>query len=340
MRRTLFVASLALGACDGVGVDPVEPSTGLVTGSLLIQTSTTTSPCTEPPGGNVILSVFDATNPPPPSGAGASVIFSVVPEARWLVGNGPIFATDYALPFLPDGTFLVSGFVDADGDFSPNAPLSSQPTAGDLAGGFVDAAQSLVPVAVERAEEQAGILVQLGRAVPVEPPAFRFQSATIDAPTTASSTLTLDIAPQSRGPFQHRAVCSGFLVQVVDANADGVPDDANGDGQPDLLPLVTLTQLEAEQPVRVVATIDPTNVADELFTRGFAVTPILNLQVPPQALRPGEDGTLEPAGAPPPGPYAVSVFTGTSQRWTVPNEVDLVDPEGAPSAQSVPLVLR
>lgn len=341
-RSYLLAVPLVFG-CGEVGLNEIEPNTGLIEGSVLIQTSTNTTPCGSPVGGNVILSVFDATNPPPPSGSGGAVSFNVVPERAWRVGSGPLFTSEYSLPFLSAGTFLVSGFVDADGDFSPNVPLLAQPTAGDLAGGFVDARQEFIPISIQPSVRFDGVLVQMGRELPLEPPAFTPTASAIDAPTTTSSTLAINAIPLDRGPFRHRPECAGFIVQLVDNDRDGVPDDADMDGLPDLLPLVLLSQLSPSpgaEPVQVRARIDARPFQATLAAAGFAVVPSLTLEIPPAGFRRAEDGTIEPVGPLPPGPYSLSLFTGTSQRWTVPNEVDLVDPAGAPSAQSQPIILR
>jgi len=337
MKR-LALLLFGLTACGDVGVDEIQPNLGLITGEVLIQEDASPNldpTCARPElGGDVVLTAFSTSDPPPPQGTGAPVVFRVVPEEAWRRGPGPVFTADFSLPSLPSDDYLISGFVDVDGDFSPGLGLLAQPSAQDLAGGFVDAMSNLRTVSAVAAEETSGIVVTFGRRIPREPPAFDFMPVQAMVPTSSATAIVLTASPQMRGPISHRPECAGFLVQQT-------AEDRNMDGQPDPLPRIFLTNLGEDPDVTIEAFIDTSSFDAALSAMGFVVVPQLRVRIPPVGFRIGEDGRPQPVVPVPPGPYAISVVTGTSQNWTVPNPLDTLDPPAnPPSPQGTPLLLQ
>ena len=337
-RRSPLLLAPFLFACGDVGVEEIQPNLGLITGQILIQEDggpNLDPVCSRPAlGGDVVLTAFSTSDPPPPGGTGAPVVFRVVPEEAWLRGPGPVFTADFSLPSLPSDDYLISGFVDVDGNFSPGLGLLAQPSAGDLAGGFVDAASKLRAVTATAAEETAGVVVTFGRRIPREPPAFSFMPAQAMVPTSSATAVVLTASPQMRGPISHRPECAGFLVQQT-------TEDRNMDGRPDPLPRILLRNLGPEEGVTIEAFIDTSSFDERLNAMGFVVVPQLRVRIPPIAFRVDESGNVQPVAPVPPGPYGISVITGTSQNWTVPNVLDTLDPPaGGPSPQATPIILQ
>ncbi|MEM1022917.1 MAG: hypothetical protein AAGD10_14735 [Myxococcota bacterium] len=337
MKRLLLTLAGFAVACGDVDVVEIQPNLGLVSGELLIQDDPqAVSPCGALLGGDVILTAFSTLDPPPPVGTGEPVVFRVVPEEAWLQGPGPIFTAGFAIPSLPTGSYLLSGFVDVDRNFSPGLGLLAQPTGGDLLGGRVDPSGDLIPVEVMAGEEVPGVVLSFGRSVPLEPPAFVFSPPGLPVPTSSAAAVVLQASPQMRGPIQHRPECAGFFVQAT-------AEDRNMDGQPDPLPRVLLSGVGEGDEVGVLieASIDTSSFAQALATNGFAIVPSLRIRVPPFGARTRPDGSLQPIAPPPPGAYAITLVTGTSQNWTVPNVLDTIDPPpDGTSTQARPLILQ
>jgi hypothetical protein len=148
---------------------------------------------------------------------------------------------------------------------------------------------------------------------------------------------------------------------LVDDDGDGMPDDANGDGRPDLWPRVVVRKVLNERPlidendldkngivdadgedyelqstgakdskpdvVVLAAAIDPTEYLPQLVDAMGRVkqTPTtvahLKLTLAPRAFDASNPLMPQPLRAAPVGHYAITVIQQTGQTWRVPNEL-------------------
>ncbi len=335
-RASLTVLALVAASCGDPTIEEYEPRAGVITGTVLVASLPRTdppNPCVPTPArGNVIVTLFAEDMLPPPEGTSSPLSFIVVPEASFFpaddLGDG-VFAAPFTIPTVPAGRYQVRAFLDADDDFHPTISLLAQPTAGDVGGGYVDddGAFRIVEVKNEAATPQ--ITVRVGRAIPVERPGFAHSSTT---------TFTVPYATPQRLVLSSRAImatevtmkpeCTRFLVQYVDADGDGTPDDSNGDHLPDLYPQVLLRRINAPGEtgtILIPGIIDPLPYRDLLAVVPAVPTATLAVLLPPLAARQTAAG-LELLPAPPPGEYETIVISGTGQTWQVPNDLAIVQP--------------
>jgi hypothetical protein len=214
--------------------------------------------------GNAIVLLYDAARPPPPQGAGRPLSFTVIP-AQKLFGpadpnsSGP-FTAPFSFSLVAPGRYLLRGFIDSDTcltgatpchgpDFIPWYGITGEPNAGDVGGAAVDPL-TRVPRVVEVAagtdgalQAATGVIVSFSdsSAIPVERPAFRVEGGSRFDPT--AGTKRLDLWPLQVREGVVSAGAPVLVVRYVDDNGDGVPDDANGDGQPELWPRVLVRKL-------------------------------------------------------------------------------------------------
>ncbi len=340
----LCMALASLG-CEDPNISEYEPRTGVISGTLLYRVPTLSHPCMDSlPQGRVLILLFDANNPPPPRGTGSPVNFIVVPPEK-IFGSGQepadgVYASPFVMSGVKAGNYLISAFMDADGDFNPAIDLLAQPSAGDVGGGYVDLAtgQSIV-VSVGQGELVEQITVNLGLPVLNERPAFVHSSTvTFTVPYAASQSLVLSAQSIEGASINTRAECSHFTVQYADADGDGKVDDVNGDQLPDLYPQVLLVrQPTADFPGTVII---PTIINPYPFMQGLAANPsgvqtdTLELILPPVAIERGDFGQrLLPSV--PAGQYSTVVISGSGQTWTVPNSLNQLQPSPARPDQSV-----
>lgn len=272
MQAPLLALGCALLGCD---VPPVAPtsddaqnaSTSRIEGEAVVAGAAR---------GNLIIFRFDAARPPAPTGTGRPLAFTFIPRER-LFGDaapgatGP-FTAPYSFSLVPEGRYLLRGFLDVDGafcpggacrvsDFNPWYGVTGEPNTGDVGGGAVDAltlAFRTVEIAqggdgALRAATSVSFVVQPSSAttVPVDRPAFQVNTGTTtqqfvvaSSPPCSASNPTgprcklVDVVNQ---PIYGSGVdqrAPAFLVRFIDNNNDCVADDLNGDGQPDFWPRV------------------------------------------------------------------------------------------------------
>ncbi len=161
----LLTGATALHGCRDVPVDTTGgfPVAGVIRGNVLYDGPL---PCTQNGHvvGNAIIFVFDARNPPPPSGLGSTAVsFAVVagdvlfhdwPAAQGATRVCPAAdaphhqaSAPFAISPLPAGSFLIQAFFDYTGNFFATLKPRNLPEATDIGGGYldVDEATSLVP---------------------------------------------------------------------------------------------------------------------------------------------------------------------------------------------------
>ncbi|HZI10374.1 MAG TPA: hypothetical protein VE153_08240 [Myxococcus sp.] len=259
----LALASLPLLGCEPPPVVPTSDArqstrSARVEGNLVVQSRAR---------GNVVVFLYDAERPPPPQGTGRPVSFTVIPASEVfgpaLHGDTPgPFTAPFTFSLVATGRYTLRGFIDADGCLSPSAPqgcrrsdfnpwygVTSEPNAGDVGGAAVDPSTGAM-VTVEVAEDEdgqpqpvTGVAVSFSDTarVPVDRPAFKVQGDPRVVPGGPIRVYRLTAQPIQEGVVDQRP--PGMMVSYVDANRDGQPDDANGDGVPELWPRVVVRKL-------------------------------------------------------------------------------------------------
>jgi hypothetical protein len=157
-----------LTACQSVAVDTSGggvPPAGVIRGAV---NYIGPPPCSQNGHvvGNAVLLVFDARNPPPPAGLGATAVnFGVVPGDTlfrdWPVTAGatkvcpdpssPVqtVSAPFAISPMDPGAYVIQAFFDYTGNFFATFKFRQLPEATDVGGGYLDLidAQKLVPIA-------------------------------------------------------------------------------------------------------------------------------------------------------------------------------------------------
>lgn len=253
MKRALLLAGVVgLAACEAPPVFPgadkrQNTHAGRVEGQVVVSSVAR---------GKAVLFLYDAARPPPPSGTGRPLTFTVVSrEALFgaaVDGDAGPFTAPFAFSLVPPGRYLVRGFLDADDDFLPWYGVTADVTQGDVGGAALTASRELR--VVEVGTDEAGLPVAAldvpvtfsdAARVPVDRPVFAVPTAQEGPPvvTLEGSQLAVDLVatPLDDGVVQQAQ--PGFLVRLVDDDGDGQPDDANGDGVPEVWPRVVVRKL-------------------------------------------------------------------------------------------------
>lgn len=217
------------------------------------------------------------------------------------------------------------GFLDVDSNFDPSFDVLSQPGAGDRVGFGVEL--NLQPGAT------ASQSLEIGTAVRDEPPAFRLEGDETDIVLDGSldNPVVLTLVTDDVGRLDPKR--TAFHFGLVDTNADGSPDDLNGDGVPDLSLQIFLRwkprpgQDSGGGSVIVPLVFDPSPFLSALGGQLGVEVAVTRVQgaVVPQAQRlisqPGRPLSLMPVGAAPSGDYEVIALAPTGQYWRLPNDL-------------------
>ena len=217
------LAAIALPACDPpenfLPFQQFGGPAGVLEGTL---TYSGPLPCTENGRivGAAILLAFDVNLLPPPEGLGTSAaslgvvagetLFAGVrdqltfesdgrrwcPPHRYVIGEPPTTLVTVTAPWaiapLGAGTYQVRGFYDINGDFDPGFSISNLPTRGDIGGGAIENAASVLLGGAPRyralslgdlqpdgsrvigpeGAHLSGVAVTLGLELPLERPVF------------------------------------------------------------------------------------------------------------------------------------------------------------------------
>lgn len=377
-----FMALLALTvvACEPPPVVPSadvrqQPQSARIEGEVVVQSAAR---------GNVIVFLYDADAEPPPLGRARPLSFTVISRSALFDGaadgaTGP-FTAPYAFSLVSAGRYKLRALLDREGcldvatdcrssDFIPWFSVTNEPNKGDVGGGAVDpSTRAFITYEVTQNEEGslnpvtgATVLIQDAATVPADRPAFRVVS---DEQTGATRTLTLRLQPVDDALVVQRAPV--FLVRWADDNADGVPDDANGDGTAEVYPRVVLRKLSDDvatgltdendldrngvvdetgvdyahadgtsdgRPDVVVlpAVVDPTAFLPSLTDGAggfvFNTVPATELKVIIPPVAFDVSGERVALQTVPKGRYSVTVVQFTGQTWRLPNELQ---PDTAP----------
>ncbi len=341
MQKALLVSvfGLALTACDRPTVGSSVEHRATVGGTVIVRSPPSGVPCQPSQGlGPVLVFLFDAASPPPPLGAGRPVGFDYVPKESLsspgavVSPAGPLLA-QFMFSDVSPGAYLITGFMDADENFNPVLDERAQPTAGDVVGGFVDATGRPQLVQVDRPVAYEQIVVTLARPLTLERPAFAVEEVADEGGSALLTLQAVALAGLGMDPQ-----CIGFEVSPRALDDAGRPIDADGDGQLDVWPLVSVQELTPSgggPPARLQASV-VTEALEPLLLENPAGLVAQRIQGPRFAL--AADGTPIPQPGPTAGPYAVSVVSASGKTWTVPNRVPQLSTEPAPG-QGSPLVL-
>lgn len=208
--------------------------------------------------GKIVLFLYDAARPPPPAGTGRPLTFTVVSRDSIFGaasdGDAGPFTAPFAFSLVAPGRYLIRGFIDNNDDFIPWYGVTADTTAGDVGGAAIDPVTRLSRVIEVGATEAGAPIPALDVPVsfadtarlPFDRPIFSVvggaESVTVGAPATV---IELQATPVVEGVMQQAS--PAFLLRFVDDNNDGMPDDANGDGVPDLWPRVVVRKIAAEK---------------------------------------------------------------------------------------------
>jgi hypothetical protein len=339
MLRRAFVVLLFTAACSSPNVDEyLTDHAGRIDGTIFYPSGSAR--------GNAVVLLFDQNHLPPPAGTSTTVANLVIVSEQTLFRDAPAnavadFTAAFTIPVVPPGTYQIRAFLDASHTFNPVVPLAdgmhvdmnilAEPTAGDVAGGYLDRnTKQFLPITVEADKVTSEVTVTLGLTLPVERPAFAITSSlSFTVPYATPQTLTLTSHPIVRNLVKMDPQKTAFLVQYV----NDPPSDTDGDHLLDVYPKVLLRRIDpapdANGTIVIPGIVDPYPFLDQLGAHGSAVTTRLDVMLPPLSVLHTNAGDTIMPGVPP-GRYEVNVILGTGQTWTVPNNIDGVDPVSTP----------
>lgn len=238
-RSTPLVLVLALG-CSEIPLERqnAPPPSGVLSGTLLYIGPRPR--CTDrTPVGRAVLTLFRASNRPPPRGSATSAEnLLVVPGHEFFTTPEDCMPTPvdlelitrsapFAWPGLTLGdSYVIQGFFDADADFVPFFSVRNLPTSGDIAGGaFEDptAGGELLTITFGSVADQplgqiiGGVVVTLAAPVVTERPMFRVG----DGVRAISSEQTLPFDPD---PIEQERLLWEIMrlrLELVEEGRDG-----------------------------------------------------------------------------------------------------------------------
>jgi len=346
-------------ACDySAPLDPNASSgANTISGTLVVNGTRDLGP--------VMVLVYDADNPPPPTGTGRPVSFGTVPEARFNTDVTGLLSAEYAIPDLPDGDYLISALMDVDEDFHPliaNGILGGA-TCGDWLGAYVTDVLNpeLAPVTVTGGELQDDVTVTIANQLPLERSAFTIPPGQILNRALAGSdpgtpqVFQLDATAvystagvEMTGPFDGTNPCdTAFHILVNDLDLNGEPDphpDPNlaALGLYDIWPRIYLqyvglpdtsgnfvNDLSENEAYLGQGVVFPDFLATgEFVLNAPMLQDTLNVMWLPAAIHqlPNQGETVVTNPlALPKGGWGVSIVSITGQTWTVPNGLAAYD---------------
>ena len=252
MNRTMLAVLITLLGCEAPPVFPGSDARQKGTPLARIEGQVIVSSAVR---GNIILFLYDAARPPPPIGTGRPLTFTVVSRETVFAGAdegsfGP-FTAPFAFSLRGPGRYLIRGFVDSNADFIPWYGVTADTTSGDVGGAAIDPvtrASRIVEVSIDEAGNPVPALdvpVSFSDAarLPFDRPIFSVAGGmdSVIVSGVMPRVIQLEATPIDDGVM--RQPNPTFLLRFVDDNADGMPDDANGDGVPEVWPRVVVRKL-------------------------------------------------------------------------------------------------
>jgi hypothetical protein len=194
MRITIATAAiLALAACEYQA--PLNEDFGT---PLNVLAGTVAADSIDDPT-HTILFITDSRNPGPPEGTGGPETFTTVPGSDFTDPDvAGLSGAEWSLTNVPDGDWLVTGFMDQDNDFFVSTTLSALAgaTCGDVLGAHVVdvETQEIAVVHTEGGQLVDDITVALAAKLSTERPAFTLENEAIDASPGNGSAVSLAVA--------------------------------------------------------------------------------------------------------------------------------------------------
>ncbi|MCO4744710.1 MAG: hypothetical protein KC912_07975 [Proteobacteria bacterium] len=194
MRITIAtVAILALAGCEYSA-----PLSGDFETPLNVLAGTVAADQVDDPT-HTILFITDSSNPGPPEGTGGPETFTTVPGSHFTDPDAAgLSGAPWSLTSVPDGDWLVTGFMDQDNDFYISTTLSALAgaTCGDVLGAHVVdvETQEIAVVHTEGGELVDDITVALAARLTTERPAFTLENEAIDASPGNGPAVSIAVA--------------------------------------------------------------------------------------------------------------------------------------------------
>jgi hypothetical protein len=347
---------MLLAGCPwSVPADPDAPDVlNVVSGEVVVTGADAAAP--------TYVLVFDAEDPPPPAGTGSPLTFASVPADAFTGPDAGVQAAPYAVTRIPDGDWLLTALLDADGDFQPLLSTNAGATCGDWIGGHLAdlASDTLAPVHVEGGVALDDVTLVVGAELTTERPAFTLETPSVSQlepgtqlvslASTGIHSALVDFADPGSG-----ACATSFLFYAPDADADGQPDPHPNPalaaaGAYDVWPRVYLQYLGEDVAPGESWSAEMVVYPGPLLSGEIALgvpTPVTTLDLVwvPAAIHTDPDGveTIVTAPSLPTGAWSVTVVSITGQTWTVPNEVAAfpsTSPDFDPSTQGAALLVE
>ena len=319
MRRLIsaFLVTLlaALAACGSP--EPILESMGQVRGQVQVSAGSR---------GDAWLFLY-----PPGQGFPLTQAF---PEEVTAVSDVRLSSGDGRFTFarVPPNAYRLWGFLDTNGDFEPDIDVLGGPGAGDRVSDGVE-------VSVERGGTSE-VDLALTRHLLHEPPAFVLDDPNarevIELPAQLLGIHRLELRADALGLLDPRR--TGFVVSLGDSDADGVADDGDGDGLPDLFPQLYLRFLR--RPGQVVPLDSRGDPAEVILPLAFdpgpylavlaqdpsrqLITDRLTAFVLPQAQAitfEAQGRVVTPMDAVPVGDWELWAVSESGQFWRIPNDL-------------------
>lgn len=201
--------------------------------------------------GNVVVLLFDSARPPPPAGSGRPITFTVLSREA-VFGQAPDgdtgpFTAPFAFSLVPAGKYTVRGFVDSNVDFIPWYDVTSQVNSGDVGGAAIEpTTRAIREISIDTKTPALDVPVSFADTalVPVDRPSFVVDGGAPGftlTPTGGVQVLELHPLVLNEGVIHQGK--PAFLAKFIDDDNNGMPDDANKDGVPDLWPKVLVRKL-------------------------------------------------------------------------------------------------
>ncbi|MBX7100257.1 MAG: hypothetical protein K1X89_21250 [Myxococcaceae bacterium] len=345
MKRALLGLLVLLG-CEAPPVDPgADPrqATRLsrIEGQVVVSSAAR---------GNVVLFLYDAARPPPPTGTGRPVSFAVLGREAVFgaAADGDLgpFTAPYAFSLVAPGRYLVRGFIDVKGDFIPWYGVTAEPNQGDVGGAAVEPttrAPRVIEVSADAPSLDVPVSFGDAAVFPFDRPAFSPQSASLELSAGgAPQVLTLSPLPVDDGLIHQKQPV--FLARFVDDDGDGVADDANKDGVPDLWPKVLVRKLAGDSGLLDENDVDHNGVLD----LGGADYEHLNPADGSTVAADGKSDAVVLAAGFDPSPFAAQLFDAQGKVKATPTPVsalklvvrpqafDVSDPRSPAPLKSLP----
>jgi len=122
-----------------------------------------------------VVFVAPVYNPMPPLGTGTPTTFATVPASAYTsAATGGLLSAPWSVSGVPDGTYLVTSFMDVDGDFQPTITAMAGATCGDIGGAHIAdlTTSDFAAVDVQGGELADDLTIVLGQTFDVERPAL------------------------------------------------------------------------------------------------------------------------------------------------------------------------